>query len=301
MREKTNANGAGGAMSERGCERGEQLVAYLYGESAPSEAEEFRRHVANCAVCGEELAAFGGVREGLAEWREEVVRSMPPLNVNDSLATAANVGARSVEVSSSAADVVAHAAHARERTRSAAAALREFFSLSPMWLRFGTAAAALAFCAMAAFTLARAEVRWDSNGFALNTGVVKERVVEKQIQASAPNGFTQEKVDALIRQNVEREVAAAQERWKAEEAERAGAVNAGVINASGERRSSTSRNASGEAASKSQRGSRRSPRGGSRNELLADNDDVFYPGEESVPRLTDILGAVKTQGKENER
>jgi hypothetical protein len=298
MREKRDANGATGG---RGCARAEQLIAYLYGESAPSEAEEFRRHVAGCAVCGEEFAAFGGVREGLAEWREEVVRSMPPLNVNDSLGTAASVGARASEVSSPAADVVAHATHARERTRSAAVALREFFSLSPVWLRFGTAAAVFVFCAMAALTLARAEVRWDSNGFAFNTGVVKERVVEKQIQAPAPNGFTQEKVDALIRQNVEREVAAAQERWKAEEASRVGAVNADVVNASGERHTSPPRSAGGAAASKSRQDSRRHARGGSRNELLADNDDVFYPGEESVPRLTDILGAVKTQGKENER
>lgn len=296
MREKRDADGA---MSARGCERGEQLIAYLYGESTPAENEEFRRHVAGCAACGEELAAFGGVREGLAEWREEVVRSMPPLNVNDSLAAAANASARASEVSTPAADVVAHATHARGRTRSATAALREFFSLSPAWLRFGTAAAALVFCAMAALIIARAEVRWDSNGFALNAGVVKERVVVNQIQTPAPNGFTQGKVDALIRQNVEREVAAAQERWKAEQAARVG--NAEIVNANGERRSSTSRNAGGAAASKSQQGSRRSPRGGAHGELLAGAEDVFYPGEESVPRLTDILGAVKSEGKENER
>ncbi len=277
MREKTNADGV---MSERVCERGEQLVAYLYGESAPSESEEFRRHVADCAACGAELAAFGGVREGLAEWREEVVRSMPPLNVNDSLAASANVGARA---------------------RSATAALREFFSLSPAWLRFGATAAALVFCAMAALIIARAEVRWDSKGFAFNAGVVKERVVENQIQTPAPNGFTQEKVEALIRQNVEREVAAAQERWKAEQAARAGAGNAEVVNANGERRSSTSRNTGGADAPKSPQGARRHARGGARNELLAGNEDVFYPGEESVPRLTDILGAVKSERKEDER
>ena len=296
MREKRDAKGAGGAMSERGCERAEQLVSYLYGESSHTEAEDFRRHVAGCAVCGEELAAFGGVRGGLAEWREDVVRSMPPLNVNDSLAAAANVGARASEVSPSATYVVARATNARERTRSATAALREFFSLSPAWLRFGTAAAALVFCAMAALMIARAEVRWDSNGFAFNTGL-KERVVEKQIQTPAPNGFTQEQVDAMIQRNVEREVAAAQERWKAEAAERAGSDTTGVINASGKRLSSSSRNTGGAVASKSQKGSRRSSRG----DQLADNDDVFYPGEESVPRLTDILGAVNAGGKENER
>jgi hypothetical protein len=34
---------------------------------------------------------------------------------------------------------------------------------------------------------------------------------------------------------------------------------------------------------------------------LADNGDDFYAGEESVPRLIDILGAVKSPGKVNER
>src|SRR5207253_796494 len=69
MNEKRNANGAGEA---RGCERAEQLVAYLYGESSPVEDADFRRHLAACAVCGEELASLEGVRDGLGVWREEV-------------------------------------------------------------------------------------------------------------------------------------------------------------------------------------------------------------------------------------
>ena len=284
MRERSNTNGAGDAGVTRGCERAEELIAYLYGESEPAEAAAFRRHIAGCAACGEELAAFGGVREGLAEWREEIMRSIPALNVAERVAPVVQ-----------AATTETHASQpARTRTRSASAALREFFTLSPLWLRAATATAALLFCAMTALTLARAEVRWDSNGFAFNTGF-KERVVEKQIQAPAPVGFTQEQVDALIRQSVEREVAAAQTRWEAENASR---VN--VSNAGGVRRETSARNAGGAVADKSQQSPRRTTRGGSRNELLADKEDVFYPNEESVPRLTDILGAVKPDGK-NER
>jgi anti-sigma factor RsiW len=289
MREKTNANGTGGITDARGCERAEQLVAYLYGESSPVEDADFRRHLAACAVCGEELAAFEGVRDGLSEWREEVMRSIPALNVAERLAP---VAAASV--------VDTHASRAtpvRARKRSASAALREFFSLSPMWLRFGTATAVLAFCALAVLTIARAEVRWDSNGFAFNTGV-KERVVEKQVQTQTPasKGFTQEQVDALVRQSVEREVADARARWESEESK-----GAAVVNTSGERRASPSRNTGGTIAAGNEKGSRRPPRGGAHGEQLADKEDVFYPGEESVPRLTDILGAVKSQGKENER
>jgi len=285
MNEKTNAQGACGGADARGCVRAEELIAYLYGESSTEETADFRRHLAGCAVCGEELAAFGGVRAGLGEWREEVLRTMPALNVAERLAPADSF-----------------AGPARARKRSASAALREFFSLSPLWLKVGTAAAALAFCALAALTLARAEVRWGPEGLAFDTGF-RERVVERQAQTQTPaqEGFTREQVDALIRQSVGREVADARVRWEAENAARSGAPNAGPVNASGERRASSARNAGGALASAGQRGARRPARGGARGEQLADREDVFYPGEESVPRLTDILGAVKPQGRENER
>lgn len=300
MNERSNTNGAGGTTNTPGCGRVEELLAYLYGESAPAEAADFRRHLADCAACGEDLAAFGGVREGLGEWREEVMRTIPPLNVAERVAPFA----ASTKTETRAPDVTyaVEADRAQTRTRSASAALREFFSLAPMWLRAATATAAVVFCALAALTLARAEVRWDSNGFAFNTGVV-ERVIENQTPSPEQKGFTQEQVDALIRKSVEREVAEAQGRWKVEEADRANVVNTGgVAGGGGERRATSPRNMGGTAASKSQQGPRRSTRGGSNNQLLAeDNGDVFYPGEESVPRLTDILGAVKSQSKENER
>lgn len=293
MNEKTKADGTGGTNDARGCARSEQLVSYLYGEAAPDEAAEFRGHLKGCAVCREEVAAFGGVRERVGAWREDVVGTMPPLSVADAIASA-SAAARVGDVETNAAPVLRPA-----RARSASAALREFFSLSPVWLRAGTAAAALAFCAMAALILARAEVRWDSNGFAFNTGV-RERVVERQIQA-APSGYTREKVDELIRQNVEREVADARARWEAENAAGAGVSNAGVVNAGGERRAPSSRGTGGTDTTTNQKAPRRNARGGARGEQLAqDNEDVFYPGEESVPRLTDILGAVKTPVKDEQ-
>lgn len=302
MNERINANGAGDATGARGCGREGELLAYLYGESAPAEAAAFRRHLADCAACGEELAAFGGVRASVGEWREEVMRSIPALNVAERVAPSAS-GASAVKTEARAREF-GHAAgptRAHERTRSASAALREFFSLSPLWLRAATAAATVIFCVLAVLTLARTSVRWDSNGLALDTGV-RERVVERQIQAPAPKGFTQEQVDALIRQNVEREVAAAEDRWKAGAAERLKVVNTGGVNVGGgERRVAPSRNAGGATAVKSQPSPRRPTRGAANGEQLAeDNGDVFYPDEESVPRLTDILGAVRPPVK-NER
>jgi anti-sigma factor RsiW len=292
MRERINENGAGDKTDARGCGRGEELIAYLYGESVHEESADFRRHLADCAACGEELAAFGGVRASVGEWREEVMRSIPALNVAERVAPAAPASKTETRTPEVARAVEAERTHARKR--SASAALREFFSLAPLWLRAATAAAALVFCALAVLTLARVEVRRDSNGFAFDTGV-KERVVERRIESPPPNGFTQEQVDALVRQSVEREVAAAQVRWKAEEAGRANPVNA-----DGARRASPSSDARDSVAVKDRQGSRRPGRGGARGEQLADNEDVFYPDEESVPRLTDILGEVKPPVK-NER
>lgn len=299
MRERIKDNGAGDEMNARGCGRGEELIAYLYGESAPAEAADFRRHLTDCAACGEELAAFGGVRASVGEWREEVMRSVPALNVAERVAPVVS-NASALKTETNAPEVARPVEVNRTHTRSASAALREFFSLSPLWLRAATAAAVVLFCALAALTLARAEVRWDSNGLAFDTGV-RERVVEKQVPSPAPKGFTQEQVDAMIRQNVEREVAAAQDRWTKEEAERTNVLNAGGVNVGGgERRASPSRNTGGTTAVKNQPSPRRSTRG-SNNELLAEeNGDVFYPNEQSGPRLTDILDAVKTPVK-NER
>jgi anti-sigma factor RsiW len=170
------------ATKPRGCVRGEELVAYLYGE-ATKEAALFRRHLEACAVCRDELAAFGGVRAELGEWRAEALGTVPSFNIEEALAPA-NVPRT-----------------AAPRKRSARAALREFFSLSPLWLRAGAFAATLAVCALLALTLARAEVRWGSDGLAFRAGAA-ERVIEKRVEVPVQNGYTDEQVNALLAQKV---------------------------------------------------------------------------------------------------
>jgi hypothetical protein len=167
----------------RGCGRGDEVVAYLYGEATREEAGLFRRHLEACAVCREELAALGGVREGLAAWRAEALGTVPALNIEEALAP-------STRALSSA-----------PRKRSARAALREFFSLSPPWLRAGAFAATLAVCALLALTLARAEVRLGSDGLAFRAGVT-ERVVREQVPVPTRAGYTEEQVNAIAAQRV---------------------------------------------------------------------------------------------------
>ena len=58
------------------------LVAYLYDETTPEERAAFDAHLASCAQCRTELAAFAGVRQQLAHWS-------PPTFVAPSHAAAA--------------------------------------------------------------------------------------------------------------------------------------------------------------------------------------------------------------------
>ncbi|MET0623387.1 MAG: hypothetical protein ABW250_10450 [Pyrinomonadaceae bacterium] len=186
MNENRNAAdfAQGAAATPRGCERAEEFVTYLYGEATREESKYFRRHLETCAVCREELAALGGVRESFGAWRAEALGSVPSLDLGEALRPAV-VQTR-----------------ATERGRSASAAWREFFSLAPVWLRAGAFAAALAVCALTALTLARAEVRWDADGLAFRTGV-SERVVREQVPAPpAQGGYTEEQVEAIVAQRV---------------------------------------------------------------------------------------------------
>jgi anti-sigma factor RsiW len=179
MSKRTDAE----ATTPRGCERGEELVAYLYGEATKEEAGLFGRHLDACAVCREELAALGGVRAGLGAWRAEALGTVPSLNIEEALAPTARV------------------LPAAPRERSARAALRAFFSLSPLWLRAGACAATLAVCALVVLMLARAEVRWGSDGLAFRAGAT-ERVVRERVEVPVQSGYTDEQVNAIVAQKV---------------------------------------------------------------------------------------------------
>ncbi|HEX8116690.1 MAG TPA: zf-HC2 domain-containing protein [Pyrinomonadaceae bacterium] len=223
------------------CERGEELVAYLYGEATKEEAGLFRNHLEACAVCREELAALGGVREGLAAWRAEALGTVPSLNIEEALAPAAPVLTDA------------------PRKRSARAALREFFSLSPLWLRAGAFAAVLAFCALLVLTLAR------SGG--------PEKVVEKRVEVPVQSGYTEEQVNAVVA----RKVAEARAQLAAEMKEREDDRRPEqVVNFTA--RDKTPQPAPTRNAARRTRPSKRSSNGD--DNLLADDN---------LPRLSDLL------------
>jgi len=119
------------------CGRAEGLVGYLYGEATATERAGFESHLAACAGCRNELTAFRQVRTSVGEWRAELLQHAPALALSEVTGQTMHAPAR----------------HATPPKRSARAALREFFALSPAWLRLASAAAVLLLCALAALAV----------------------------------------------------------------------------------------------------------------------------------------------------
>lgn len=168
------------------CGRAEQLLGYLYGESNDGARASFEGHLSQCASCRDEIQAFGQVREAVGAWRAELMEGAPKVAVADVLS--AEAPSRTVRVDATP-------------RRSAMVALREFFALSPGWLRFGGVAAALAICALAALAIVNAEVRWEKGNFAFHTGVRAESAGRPAAPQTLPPGAgdaEQAQLDQLI-------------------------------------------------------------------------------------------------------
>ena len=108
------------------CHRAEDLVTYLYGEASEADALDFSKHLENCDACRSEFGVFNQVHESILTWR------------NEELGVAFDPRAVAIDSAVESSQFVRH-----ERKLSALAALREFFTVSPLWLRGATAFAAL--------------------------------------------------------------------------------------------------------------------------------------------------------------
>ena len=104
------------------CERAPDLIAFLYGEADEHEARDFQQHLQQCGSCREEAASFADVRHSITAWRDEALAGF--------ISTPAPT-----------------------QQKSALAALRQFFDLSPLWLKGATALAAVTFCVLAGVVL----------------------------------------------------------------------------------------------------------------------------------------------------
>lgn len=121
------------------CHRAEDLVTYLYGEASEVEARDFTKHLQQCDACRSEFGVFRQVHDSILLWR------------NEALGSAFSPTAVSTESTVDSIQFVQH-----ERKLTALAALREFFSVSPLWLRAATGFAALLLCVLGVLTISRA-------------------------------------------------------------------------------------------------------------------------------------------------
>ena len=172
------------------CARAEDLVAYLYGEASPEVALDFKAHAELCDSCRTELAAFQQARGSIREWRQLSLGS---------------TGASALAASASNET----ASRAPSRQRSALAALREFFALSPVWMRAATAVLTVSACALVILSIAQAEIRWDDGGLSLRTGAARERLVERtrtvEVEKPVKVGYSQEELDQMVAERVRQE------------------------------------------------------------------------------------------------
>lgn len=106
------------------CERGDDLISFLYQELDEREGRSFEQHLADCPSCSRELSSFSAIRNGVAAWREQ---SLGLINQRPGLA------------------------FSFAEKPSAIGAIRQFFALAPLWLKGSVAFASLLLFAAVAF------------------------------------------------------------------------------------------------------------------------------------------------------
>lgn len=111
------------------CGRENDLISFLYGEADESESHGFEKHLQHCNVCKSEIASFGQLRGSIGAWKQEALSGFAPAQ-------------RPSQFEAS-------------RKRSALSALREFFDLSPLWLKGVVAFATVLFCLFAVLAMGR--------------------------------------------------------------------------------------------------------------------------------------------------
>jgi hypothetical protein len=158
------------------CGRENDLIAFLYGELNDDQSRTFQSHVHDCAACSAELASFQQVRESVVAWRDESLGGVvSPVQVAGSLPT------RTVQ-----------------DKHSAWAALREFFTLAPLWMKGAVAVASILLCLFAGL------------------GIARLRETPPPVIVADHNSSTEEVINARVQQRVKEEL----ERRVQEELER---------------------------------------------------------------------------------
>ena len=149
------------------CGRENDLIAFLYGELDHRERTAFRSHMQDCRSCGLEFTEFTNIRESVVAWRNEALG-----------------GATSPAVQTSP------FVRADRPGLTALTALREFFNLSPLWMKGAVVFASLLFCLFAILAVARL------------------RETPPAPVAANPNikGWSEQELNAVVAQRVQEEL-----------------------------------------------------------------------------------------------
>ena len=141
------------------CERASDLITFVYNETTESEKRDFELHLKECSDCRQEVASVGIVRESISAWRNKALSGF-----------------------------VAQPLIGGATKKSALAAFRQFFDLSPLWLKAATGFAVLSFCVLAALVF------------------VKIQTPEPLLTNSNPNKiYTQQEVDRIVEEELARQ------------------------------------------------------------------------------------------------
>jgi anti-sigma factor RsiW len=179
------------------CARANDLIAYLYDEANATEAKSFAEHLHVCASCKSELVMFNQVRESVGVWREQALGSAAGIALQTAHESAAPDSIKIVQ----------------PQKPSALAALRQFFALSPDWMRAATAFATIALCALSVLAIVNGEFRSDANGLSFHTRLAPERIVLKQVVVEKPVKIepSEEELNARVAARVQTELASIQQ------------------------------------------------------------------------------------------
>lgn len=147
------------------CERSDDLISFLYHELGEREVRNFERHLATCSSCTRELASFKDIRAGVVAWREQTL-GLSRISTPEPVALG------------------------QPGKRSAGEAIRQFFDLSPVWLKGAVAFASIIFVAAVGFLVINMNA----------SPVVPMRAVEQGYSESELKAKIEEGVQARLKE-----------------------------------------------------------------------------------------------------
>jgi hypothetical protein len=151
----------------RTCERRNDMMAFLYEEIDGHSRQDFELHVQSCAECASELRCFKQIRSSVIDWRQQ--------SLGGALASSMSVASGVAEAS-------------KVNKPSAMAAIREFFNLSPSWLKASMAFASILFCVLAAAALANVFEKSEPAAVAGDEKIYSEKDLQARIEQAVKSG-----------------------------------------------------------------------------------------------------------------